>query len=87
MKKKPEKTKMGIRSWMVRNKLGDGWMDEFDTNRKRWYRVDCVWICSGANTRSNGTATTRETVTTATEIQQKTIEGFCGFGCVVGVIL
>ena len=31
--------------------------------------------------------TTRETVTTATEIQQKTIEGFCCFGRVVGVIL
>ena len=31
--------------------------------------------------------TTRETVTTATEIQQKTVEGFCGFGRVVGVIL
>ena len=31
--------------------------------------------------------TTGETVTTATEFQHKTIEGFCGFGRVVGVIL
>ena len=33
------------------------------------------------------TFTTREIVTTATEIQQKTVEGFCGFGRVVGAIL
>ena len=32
-------------------------------------------------------STTREIVTTATEIQQKTFEGFCDFGRVVGVIL
>ena len=31
--------------------------------------------------------TTRETVTTATEIQPKTVERLCGFGRVVGIIL
>jgi hypothetical protein len=31
--------------------------------------------------------TTRETMTRATKKQQKTVEGFCGFGRVVGVIL
>ena len=31
--------------------------------------------------------TTRETMTIATDIQQKTVEGFYGFGRVVGVIL
>ena len=36
---------------------------------------------------NNIMVTTRETVTTATEIQQKTVEGFYGFGRVVGVIL
>ena len=30
--------------------------------------------------------TTREIVTTATEIRQKTVEGLCGFGRVVEVI-
>ena len=33
------------------------------------------------------TSTTRETVTTKTKIQHKTIEGLCGFGRVVGVIM
>ena len=31
--------------------------------------------------------TTREIVTNSTEIQHKTVEGFCCFGRVVGVIL
>ena len=31
--------------------------------------------------------TTRETMTTTTEIQHKTIEGLCAFGRVVGVIM
>ena len=46
-------------------------------------------VTTGVNSKENAVAqfTIRKTVTTAIEIQQKTVEGFCGFGRVVGVSL
>ena len=59
----------------------------------RWCYDKRTWILDGlqGSTMSfsfnDHDLTTRETVTTATEIQQQTVEGLCGFGRVVGVIL
>ena len=78
------------------NERGVQWGTEFRSNMRWWSEKKFSTLQDIAKIDGGGwksfaelcrLSTTREIVTNSTEIQNKTIEGLCCFGRVVGVIL